>query len=263
MGVDFYVCSECSSTFPDCGEYYHCARCDELLCQSCGESGEVVKVCSGCGCACKSHEDEKYTPLHAECKCPCKGQKLQHDYDMYRREIGHKCICDCKPKKCAGGCLCDVKDCGCGSKEMTYIAICANCTSLEKDRDDGFAEWVAAKAGFSSGKEAKRAYEKETDEKFEAECPELKVDDKTRRVRIYAGGKMEHFGDHTHERFYPFPVYSDDEKEDDECDEEKKEDDDDENGKKEMPGDEREKESDSEPPQKKAKFETSAACLDE
>lgn len=37
MGVDFYTCANCDSTFPDCGEYFSCDTCGHYFCSDiCG-----------------------------------------------------------------------------------------------------------------------------------------------------------------------------------------------------------------------------------
>ena len=46
MGVDYFVCSCCNTTFPDCGEYFTCTVCERMYCGVCGEK-EVDKY--GCG----------------------------------------------------------------------------------------------------------------------------------------------------------------------------------------------------------------------
>jgi len=35
MGVDFYACSQCRDTFPDCGVFSSCETCGEMLCPRC------------------------------------------------------------------------------------------------------------------------------------------------------------------------------------------------------------------------------------
>lgn len=37
MGIDYYSCSKCSKTFPDCGEYDICGCCSSNYCKFCGE----------------------------------------------------------------------------------------------------------------------------------------------------------------------------------------------------------------------------------
>ncbi len=32
MGVDFYICEQCSDTFPDCGHYINCNNCYRHWC---------------------------------------------------------------------------------------------------------------------------------------------------------------------------------------------------------------------------------------
>lgn len=40
MGVDWYSCSECGETFPDCGEYCVCEECGTWWCsEKCAEKG--------------------------------------------------------------------------------------------------------------------------------------------------------------------------------------------------------------------------------
>jgi len=36
MGVDWYPCSICNETFPDCGDYSQCI-CEDQLCTRCGK----------------------------------------------------------------------------------------------------------------------------------------------------------------------------------------------------------------------------------
>lgn len=60
MGVDYYSCSNCSETFPDCGYYGNC-KCENILCGPCFKEfklkygteetydyGEVSKFCDDC-----------------------------------------------------------------------------------------------------------------------------------------------------------------------------------------------------------------------
>lgn len=35
MGVEYYTCTVCGVNFPDCGEYYTCIHCEELICGYC------------------------------------------------------------------------------------------------------------------------------------------------------------------------------------------------------------------------------------
>lgn len=35
MGVDFYTCDDCHDTFPDCGSYFGCDYCNNMLCDEC------------------------------------------------------------------------------------------------------------------------------------------------------------------------------------------------------------------------------------
>ena len=37
MGVDWYSCSNCGQSFPDCGYYFTCSKCEHLFCSDkCG-----------------------------------------------------------------------------------------------------------------------------------------------------------------------------------------------------------------------------------
>lgn len=42
MGVDFYVCSECESTFPDCGEYKYCYFCNKKFGPCCMDKYNIL-----------------------------------------------------------------------------------------------------------------------------------------------------------------------------------------------------------------------------
>jgi|TARA_Y100000310_G_scaffold127848_3_gene126993 hypothetical protein len=35
MGVDWLTCGICSENFPDCEEYYNCAKCENKVCKNC------------------------------------------------------------------------------------------------------------------------------------------------------------------------------------------------------------------------------------
>lgn len=64
MGVDFYTCPVCQSTFPDCGEYERCGQCSEAFC-----SEECAKI----ECHCNQDKDDPHE--HEECdeceNCSC------------------------------------------------------------------------------------------------------------------------------------------------------------------------------------------------
>jgi hypothetical protein len=43
MGVDFYSCSNCRETFPDCGYYFTCSQCEHMFCSNDCGGREYVK----------------------------------------------------------------------------------------------------------------------------------------------------------------------------------------------------------------------------
>lgn len=290
MGVDYYNCHECDAIFPDCGTYYYCASCDEMLCESCGEDGDdcdSVAVCAGCGCACKSR-DSKMEPVdHSACKCPCKTDRYFHTYDgRCSKESWERCVCkttgfkdihwreNCKctcaedsAKPCQGGCSCaestgvhsGAKICDCNRHGVTFIAICSKCVENSEGKKEEFEAWIARKAGFKSFKHARKAHEKEMDEDGDDEpYLELKIDPKTRRVRLYQEGEKTGFASNTAERFYLFDDSGDEEeKEDEEEDDEKQAGDEKEEEKQadDEEGEEEEtKDKNEEPPAKKQKI---------
>ena len=71
MGIDYYVCSVCGDTFPDCGEYYTCSCGRHYCCQSCADEDGAINPCDNC-------EFEKYSDV---CKKngDCDGEL---DYDF-------------------------------------------------------------------------------------------------------------------------------------------------------------------------------------
>lgn len=40
MGVDFLICTLCSDTFPDCGDFMRCEECESYLCPDCMQGYE-------------------------------------------------------------------------------------------------------------------------------------------------------------------------------------------------------------------------------
>jgi hypothetical protein len=42
MGVDFYACANCETTFPDCGDYVSCEQCYRHYC--CGECADLTPI---------------------------------------------------------------------------------------------------------------------------------------------------------------------------------------------------------------------------
>ena len=68
MGVEFYVCANCTETFPDCGEYYFCEECANHFCsRKCAdpkpmdEDDEDLRNC----CICRKEEANDYILLNA------------------------------------------------------------------------------------------------------------------------------------------------------------------------------------------------------
>lgn len=45
MGVDWYTCSNCTETYPDCGYYFRCTGCEMSFCtDKCGGKKVIEQV---------------------------------------------------------------------------------------------------------------------------------------------------------------------------------------------------------------------------
>lgn len=68
MGVEFYTCDNCGTTFPDCGEYVSCETCwTKWCCDECAEEDGYV------GEHCKLHPDlDDYGLMYEYRKKHCK-----------------------------------------------------------------------------------------------------------------------------------------------------------------------------------------------
>jgi len=77
MGVDFYACGICGDTFPDCGEYGTCAKCEENICSSCHDEqlGKYGSVDEDSDEAMDFGDD-------ALCECDLCSDKVVHDSDI-------------------------------------------------------------------------------------------------------------------------------------------------------------------------------------
>ena len=77
MGVDFYACSICGDTFPDCGHYGTCANCEERICSFCNDKQEEKY-----GTVEEDSDDAVYFGDSALLECDLCSSKVVHDKDI-------------------------------------------------------------------------------------------------------------------------------------------------------------------------------------
>lgn len=64
MGIDFLVCTNCTETFADCGEYYDCEECGNVFCSiDCAKPESLDADRMDC-CICRKEEANDYILLH-------------------------------------------------------------------------------------------------------------------------------------------------------------------------------------------------------
>lgn len=76
MGVDWKVCGICGETFPDCGEYYKCAKCEGYVCTSCYD--DQLKY----GTVKEDSDEAVDFGDDALVECDCCSSKFVHDADI-------------------------------------------------------------------------------------------------------------------------------------------------------------------------------------
>lgn len=88
MSVEFYVCKNCGSTFPDCGEYVSCEQCFTHWCSNeCAEEDGYIKE------HCAAHKDlddgdlmDMYREKHCDYDDCCDCDNYIPDSCKYCRE---------------------------------------------------------------------------------------------------------------------------------------------------------------------------------
>ena len=78
MGIDFYTCELCGDTFPDCGEYGTCAKCENDICINCYNEQNIKY-----GTVDKDSKEAKYFGDKALKECNSCSEKIVHDSDIF------------------------------------------------------------------------------------------------------------------------------------------------------------------------------------
>ena len=65
MGVDFYACSNCETTFPDCGDYVSCEQCYRHYC--CNECADLTPITLFVSTEDEDEEDHYYEENELQC----------------------------------------------------------------------------------------------------------------------------------------------------------------------------------------------------
>lgn len=82
LGVDYYSCKNCEETFPDCGHYGHCSKCETMFCGNCYD--KFVKTYGEID---KSHARYSWYGVSLpECD-HCNGKKV-NDSDLLKFALG-------------------------------------------------------------------------------------------------------------------------------------------------------------------------------
>lgn len=97
MGVEFLICRICNDTFPDCGEFSHCAGCRKNFCKYCAkdfvfesyeepEKGEPVPEVTCPVCTMQHISDKELLAFVIETKLGVTRDSLEADYRSAKKK---------------------------------------------------------------------------------------------------------------------------------------------------------------------------------